>query len=131
MRAVEARNYAVSPKLLRKQRFTRLRTTPASFGADTAMFFLLAVFLTRGRAAFACLDARAELRARKLEVGAGKARHDARCRQGHIGTVVAIADAIDHLSHFLFAEAGVSAGVASLGTRVARGDALDNGGVIR
>ena len=70
------------------------------------------------------------MRAGQLKVGAGEARDDARCRQANIRAIVAIADAFDHLGHFLFAEAGVSAGVACFRARITGGDAFNRDRVI-
>ena len=95
------------------------------------MFHPLAVFFADGAAAFAGLDAGAELRAGELEIGPGEAGDDARRRKADIGAIVAIANALHHLGDVLLAEAGISAGVARFRARITGGDAFDRRGVIR
>src|SRR3954470_2773803 len=56
-----------------KQILAGLGATPASFGADPAMFHFRAVFLAFGTATVTGFDAGAELRASQFEIGAGEA----------------------------------------------------------
>lgn len=66
--------------LFREQRFACFRAAVTRFRANTAMFHMCAVFLANCTAAFAGLNAGAELRAGELEIGAREARDDPRSR---------------------------------------------------
>ena len=107
------------------------RATPASVRADAAMLHLRAVFLTRRAAAFACLDTCAELRASEFEVSAREPRHDACGGETDVGAIVAIANALNHLRHILFAETSIGACVAGFRAGIAGGNAFDDHCVIR
>src|SRR5437868_1794463 len=98
--------------LFSEQFFAGLRAPSARFGADPAMLQFCSVLCTHRAANFASLDAGSELRARKLEVGAGETGDDTRRGQAHVRAIIAIADALGHLRHIPFAEAGISAGIA-------------------
>ena len=82
-------------------------------------------------ATLASLDACAQLRARQLKIRAGEPGNDPRSSKTYIRAIVAIADALNHPDHIFLAEAGISTGVASFRTGVARGDALNVDRVIR
>lgn len=71
-------------------------------------------FFAHTGAAFAGLDAGAELRSRELEVGASETRHDPPGRQTHIRAVVAVANAVDELRDLLLGKASIGTGVARL-----------------
>ena len=92
------------------------------------MLHLRAVFLALCSAAFAGLDAGAELCAGKLEIGPREAGYYPAGDKADVGAIGAIANAPDHVANVLLAEAGVSAGVARFGTGIRGDDALDDGG---
>jgi len=73
----------------------------------------------------ASLDTGTQLRASQLEVRASKTRNDACRGKAYISAIIAIADTLDHLRDLFFAEAGVGAGIACFGARIAGGNALD------
>ena len=108
-----------------------MRAAAAGLCADAAMFHVLAVFLADCAAAFAGLNARAQLCAGELEIGAGEARDDTRSDKANVRTVIAIANALHQLGHVLLAETRIGAGVARLGAGIAGGDALDVNRMIR
>ena len=70
------------------------------------------VLFAHRAADFAGLDAGPELRARQLKIRAGEARNDACRGKADVGTIVAIADALNHLRQIFLPETGIRAGVA-------------------
>ena len=115
---------------MREERFARFRATPAGLGANAAVLHLRAVSFADAAAAFASLDAGAELRAREFKIGPGEAGNDPGGGKTDIGAIVAVANALHHVADVLFAETCVGAGVARFGAGIAGGDALDRGGMI-
>ncbi len=88
------------------------------------------MLLAFGAAAFARLDAGAQLGSGQFEISAGEARDDTRRGQADIGAIVAIANALHHLRHLLLAQTRVGAGVARFRARITSGDVFDVGRVI-
>ena len=117
--------------LLREKCFAGLGAAAAGFGADVAVFHFGAVLFAQRAAHLAGFNAGPELGAGKFEIGPGKAGHDPARDQADIRAIGAIANALNHFTDVVFAEAGVGAGVARFGAGITGGDAFNHGGVVR
>src|SRR6187402_3215206 len=106
-------------RLLDEQAFAGCHATSASLRADAAMLHFRAMAFAHCAADLASLDTGTQLRASQLEVRASKTRNDACRGKAYISAIIAIADTLDHLRDLFFAEAGVGAGIACFGARIA------------
>ena len=80
---------------------------------------------------FTRLDAGPQLRAGKLEIRSRETRNHSRRGETDVRAIVVVTDTLDEIRHLLFAQAGISAGIARFRARVTGRDALDRNSVIR